>query len=268
MHFLTPPWRKDFRYFLKTSVGDLSKTENVRKMIDLIFSGKGIPGIHGDFWYYEAKNYAERDLKERIGSKIIESDRSLRSIFKTLIDEITCRYGFNRCCVHFPVFVNYIPHLQEWYPNAKIIHIVRDPRAMAVSRASFRGERKLRNRKMMMMFAVLQYAWTSWLHCRYNGIKNYSLFRYEDLLANPERIVRELCNFAEIDFVPQMLEPKEGQVSSVTGRKTSGFNKKAASHWKQVITPMEERVITLLTSSSMQRFEYDPVHHPIYMQNR
>lgn len=267
MHFLTPPWRKDFRYFLKTSVGDLSKQENVREMIELMFSGKRIPGIHGDFWYYEAKNYAEENLKEKISSRIIASDRSLGSIFKALIEEIPLHYGVNRCCVHFPVFVNYIPQLRDWYPNAKIIHIVRDPRAMAVSRANFKGQRKLRNRKMMMLFAVLQYAWTSWLHSRYNGMRNYGLFRYEDLLADPERTVRELCNFAEIDFVPQMLEPREGQVSSVTGTKTSGFNKKAASHWKQVITPMEEKVITLLTSNSMQRFEYDPIHHPIYLQN-
>jgi len=256
MHFLTPPWRKDFRYFLRTTIGDLSKEENIRKMIDLMFSGKRILGIHGDFWYYEAKNYDEQALKERICSRILESDKSLGSIFKTLIEEIPRRYGFNRCCIHFPVFVNYIPDLLEWYPNGKIIHIVRDPRAMAVSRANFRGERKLRNRKIIILFAVLQYVWTSRLHCKYKGLDNYALFRYEDLLADPERTIRELCNFAEIDFVPQMLEPREGQASSVTGEKSAGFNKKAASHWRKAISPLEEKIITALARKSMKRFGY------------
>jgi hypothetical protein len=265
MHFLTPPWRRDFRYFLRTSVGDLSKDENIREMIDLMFSGKRIPGIHGDFWYWEAKNYDTPDLKESIYSRIVESDRSLGSIFKTFVEEIPRHYGFDRCCIHFPVFVNYIPHLRAWYPNGKIVHITRDPRANAVSRADFRGERILRNRKMTMLFTALQYVWTSRLHCKYTGLDNYALFRYEDLLADPERTIRELCDFANIDFVPQMLEPRQGQVSSVTGEKSAGFNKKAASHWRKAISPVEEKLVTLLTRKSMQRFGYDPSTHPVYL---
>ena len=265
MLFLTPPWRKDFRYFLRTSKGDLSKNENIRTMVDLMFSGRRIPGIHGDFWYHEARNYDEQDLKESICRRILESNRSFGSVFQAFIEEIPSYYGFNRCCVKFPVFVNYIPHLLEWYPNGKIIHITRDPRAMAVSRANFPGERRLRNRMTTMSFVVLQYVWTSRLHCKYNAIENYALFRYEDLLADPERTIREVCDFAEIDFVPQMLQPKQGQASSVTGEKSAGFNKQAASHWKKAISPFEEKVITVLTRKSMKRFGYDPGNHPVYL---
>jgi hypothetical protein len=256
MHFLTPPWRRDFRYFLRTTVGNLSEEENVRAMVDLMFSGKRIPGIHGDFWYWEARNYDSPDLKERICGRIRASDRSLGSIFKALIEEMQCYQGFERCCVHFPVFVNYIPRLREWYPNGKIVHVTRDARAMAVSRACFKGERRLRNRRMTMLFAGLQYVWTSRLHRKYEGSENYALFRYEDLLADPEGTVRQLCDFAEIDFVPEMLEPRMGQASSITKKKSSGFNKIAATHWRRAISPLEERAITLLTRRSMERFGY------------
>jgi hypothetical protein len=181
------------------------------------------------------------------------------------IEELANHYGFNRCCVKFPVFVNYIPHLMEWYPNGKIIHITRDPRALAVSRANFWGERRLRSRKLMMLFVILQYVWTSRLHCKFNGIENYALFRYEDLLADPERTILELCDFTGIDFVPQMLYPREGQASSVTGEKSSGFNRKAASHWRNLISPLEEKIITIFTRSSMKRFGYDPMNHPVFL---
>lgn len=264
--FLTPAWRKDFRYFLRTAVDDLSKNENIRRMIDLMFSGRKVPGITASFWQYTAKNYNDQDLKESIYRRILESDRSLRSVFDALIDETPRHYGFNRCCVKFPVFVNYIPQLLEWYPKGKIIHITRDPRAMAISRAGFRGEKILRNRKIMMLFVILQYVWTSRLHCQYNGIENYALFRYEDLLIDPEKIIRELCDFAEIDFVPQMLEPREGQASSVTGKKSAGFDKKAASHWRKAISPLEEKVITILTRRSMKRFGYDPMNYPVFIK--
>lgn len=266
MFFLSPPWRKDFRYFLKTNVGDLSKEANLRKMTDLMFSGQRIPGLTASFWQYYMNSY-EEELKERVYQRIHASEKSLQNIFKAIIEEIPSYYGFDRCCVKFPVFVNYVPNLWEWYPNSKIIHIIRDPRAVAISRANFKGERKIKNRQIMIWFTALQYVWTSKLHCQYAQHKNYALFRYEDLLAEPEATIRKFCEFAELDFVPKMLEPKEGQASSISGEKTTGFNKKAASHWKQIITHREEQVINFLTASSMKRFGYDPDCHPIYQDN-
>lgn len=255
--FLTPPWRKDFRYFLKNSVGNLSNQDNIKKMIELMFSGNMIQGITASFWQYEAKKFDTPDLRESIYCRVLESDKSLSSIFKAFIEEISNKNGFNRCCVKFPVFVNYIPELLKWYPNCKIIHITRDPRAIAVSRAGFHGEKKIKNRELMMLFAMAQYIWTSKLHFKYRKINNYALFRYEDLLSNPEKTIRQLCNFAEIDFDPQMLAPQEGQASSITGKKSAGFNGEAAYRWKDAITPMEEKIITAFTIKSMKRFGYE-----------
>ncbi|HLO13384.1 MAG TPA: sulfotransferase [Anaerolineales bacterium] len=256
MFFLNPWWRKDFRYFLHRSIGDLSKLENIKKMTGLMFSGIPLPGLTASFWRYEAKQYDKPSLKERVTDRILESDQSLQSIFKAITEEISSYSGFDRYCAKFPVFVNYVPYLLEWYPNCKVIHIVRDPRAMAISRANFRGEKRLNNRTAMISFAVTQFIWTSRLHTKYDGMKNYALFRYEDLLANPEETIKKLCKFAEIDFDPQMLEPGEGQASSVTGKKRGGFDTKALSHWRDVISPMEEKVVTTLTRNSMKRFGY------------
>lgn len=253
--FLNPWWRKDFRYFLRNSVGDLSKRENIARMTDLMFSAKNIPGLTASFW--PAKDYDHPELREIIINRLLQSDRSLESIFKAICEEITRYSGFNRYCAKFPVFVNYVPELLKWYPNSRVIHIVRDPRAMAVSRANFQGKKRLNNRAAMMLFVAFQYVWTSRLHSKYKEIANYSLFRYEDLIANPEKTIRKLCDFAEIDFDPRMLKPKAGQASSVTGKKREGFDEKAVSHWREIISPLEEKVITILTKNSMKRFGYD-----------
>lgn len=255
--FLTPPWRKDFRYFLKHSVGALSDKENIKKMIGLMFSEKMTPGITASFWQYEAKKFDTPDLRESIYQRILESDKSLSSIFRAFIEELSSANGFSRCCVKFPVFVNYIPELLKWYPNCKIVHITRDPRAIAVSRAGFRGQKKIKNRDLMMLFAMAQYIWTSRLHFKYREISNYALFRYEDLLTNPEKTIRAFCDFTKIDFNQQMLNPQEGQASSITGKKSTGFNGEAAYRWRDVITPMEEKIITVFTVKSMKRFGYD-----------
>lgn len=274
MHFLTP-WRKDFRYFCRKEVGDLSIEKNIGKMIDLIFSNETIRGITGSFWKLDIERVNDDNLKKKLYNKILESDRSLGSIFKILIEEISNFSGYNKCCMKFPVYVNQIPQLLRWYPKCKIIHITRDPRAMAISRTNDpAGTRKKIRRhprmsyiikKMMLFFVVVQYIWTSKTHYKYKKIENYALFRYEDLLVDPEKFIMELCDFAKLDYDPRMIDPNEGQISSITGRQAKGFDKKAGVRWKKVISPFEKWAITLLTKRSMERFGYDPKTHPIYL---
>jgi len=276
MLFLTP-WRKDFRYFLRRKVGDLSDERNIEKMIELIFSDENVRGITGSFWQYDIANVNNTLLKKKLFHRILESDKSIESIFKILIEEITHFSGYNRCCMKFPVYVNFVPELLQWYPECKIVHIIRDPRAMAISRKNDPGGTSKKIKKytslrfiikmIMVFFVVCQYIWTSRLHCKYKKFKNYSLFKYEDLLADPEKVIRELCKFTEIDFVPEMLVPSEGQASSVTGKRQKGFDKKSASRWKTVISPLENIIITFLTKESMRRFEYDPKNHSVYFND-
>ena len=145
MFFLTP-LRKDFRYFLKNKIGDLSRDDNIKIMIDLMFSRTGVPGITASFWDYDIAKVNELNLKKTIYNKIRESDKSLGSIFKIIIEEITRFMGYSRACMKFPVYVNHVPKLLQWYPNCKIIHIIRDPRAMAISRTNDPGGTKKRIR--------------------------------------------------------------------------------------------------------------------------
>ncbi|MEN8134279.1 MAG: sulfotransferase [Thermodesulfobacteriota bacterium] len=273
MHFLTP-WRKDFRHFCKKHVGDLQNNNNVKKMVDLIFSQETTPGLNAWFWNAELQRVNNNDLKEKIYSGILVSDRSLGSIFKIFIENITVYSGLKRCCVKFPVYPSHIPQLLQWYPRCKIVHITRDPRATSISRTNDPGGTQQLKRKyplitfliqkIMIYFNVAQYCWTSRLHSKYKAIDNYALFRYEDLLAYPEKTIRKLCHFIEIDFDEKMLTPKAAQKSSVTGKRAKGFDKKAGTRWEKVISPFDKLLITMLTKRSMTKFGYAPNVHPIF----
>ena len=54
-----------------------------------------------------------------------------------------------------------------------------------------------------------------------------------------------------------MLEPEEGQASSITGKKHRGFNKKSADHWRKEISTFDKKMITFITKDSMRRFGYE-----------
>jgi hypothetical protein len=54
-----------------------------------------------------------------------------------------------------------------------------------------------------------------------------------------------------------MIEPEEGQISSITGKKYKKINKDSATNWKKIISPFEKKIITIMTRESMKRFGYE-----------
>lgn len=268
MHYLTPV-KKDFRYFARKSVGDLSNDSNIRKMFELIFSNEKIKGISEAFWEYDIGKIEGETLKETMIAEAIKSDRSIESLFKIITEQFALYKEKQRGCIKFPVYVNMIPHLVDWYPDCKVLHIIRDPRAIAVSRKNdpLGTAKKVKKypylsyfiRWIMVLYVSAQYMWSSRLHLSYKKkFKNYRLFKYEDLLVSPEQTIHELCEFTGVDFQEDMLNPGEGQASSITNEKKAGFDKSAAFRWMKHIKPSEKKVVTCLTRRSMRRFDYFP----------
>jgi hypothetical protein len=123
-------------------------------------------------------------------------------------------------------------------------------------------------RKTAVLLTIIQYRMSASLHLRFKGLKNYRLFRYEDLLAEPEKVLRELCEFIEVDFKEEMLQPQRGQhehqPSSLTGERRKAFDARAGVRWRTVISRIDYWLISCLTEKSMKKFGYDPKTHPIF----
>ena len=276
--YLTP-WRRDFRYFLRTQVGDVSRDENLRKMVEIIFSEhEPIAGITGSFWRMGGgiRAIGEIELQERVFCALQASDRSLGRILQVLLKEITQFNDCHRCSVAFPVYVNHLETLLKWFPEARVIHMTRDPRAIAMSKTNDPGGTAIYNRRFpylkylirkgMVAFSTIQYIWASHVHARFRKCPNYLLVKYEDLVENPRNIVQQVCEFAGIKYEDNMLEQPRNrtQLSSITGELQTRTDIRPASKWKDVITPFEHAFVTTLTARSMARFGFDPQSHPIY----
>jgi hypothetical protein len=281
--FLSNWAHKDFRYFLKTFVGDLSIDENVDKMIDLCFAKKNLPGLESTFWRFENIAAAnDPGLREAIARRIKQSDRSLGAIARILLEEITRFGGYERPCVKFPVDIGHMPELLAWFPGCKIVHITRDPRAVAMSKTNDPSGTAIKVlehpriawliRKLSVWFVIAQYRRTAWVHRRFRHISNYKLFRYEDLLAESEKTIRDLCEFIGVDFTEDLLHPEMGfhehQPSSLTGKQRKAFDVSAAVRWQKVIPTIDRTLITTLTKRSMKTLDYDPDTHPVFQIDR
>lgn len=281
--FLGDGRHKDFRYFLKTHVGDLSIDENVDNMVELCFARQKVAALESTFWRFEnieAVNNPE--LKQAISCRIKKSDRKLGSIARILLEEITQFSGCERACVKFPVDLGHISELVAWFPDCRIMHITRDPRALAMSKSndpSGTAIRVLRHpqlawliRKLALCSVIAQYRQSARVHLQFRHLGNYRLFRYEDLLAQPEKTLRNLCEFIDVEFTENLLHPEKGhhehQRSSLTGRQQKAFDASAAIRWQEVIPVIDKWLITTVTRRSMKKLEYDPETHPIFHLNR
>jgi hypothetical protein len=279
--FLAPPGHRDFAFFLRRQAHHLSTNEGIDKVVDLCFSKMPVPGLEGALWRFEGiEAVQDPRLKQNISRRIKDSDRSLGAIARVLIEEITAFSGCERACVKFPVDVSHIPELVRWFPDCRVVHITRDPRALAMSKTndpSGTAIRTLRHprlawliRKTSIWITIVQYRLAAKLHTRFKKFKNYKLFRYEDLLAEPEKTLRDLCAFIEIEFTEDMLSPQKGrhehQPSSLTGKQQKAFDPAAAIRWRTVIPRIDYWLISGFTRRSMRKLGYNPKTHPIFQK--
>lgn len=281
--FLSNTRHKDFRYFLRTGVGDLAVDQEVDKMVELCFAKKNQPGLNSTFWRFENIKAADDPrLKQEISRRIKETDRSLGAIAKIFIEEITRFGGCRRACVKFPVDISHLPELLSWFPDCRIVHITRDPRAMAMSKTNDPSGTALRVlkhprlawliRKLNVYIVIAEYRQAARVHQRFQQRSDYSLFRYEDLLAEPEKTLKNLCQFLQEDFSEDLLHPEKGvhehQPSSLTGKQQKAFDPNAAIRWQDKISALDKWLITFLTRRSMRILGYDPATHPIFRVNQ
>jgi len=188
-----------------------------------------------------------------------------------------------------------IDTLKKLYPDAKIVHIVRDPRDVAVSAMfhSYRNFREKRERNWITDFvdsvldgkngnmlkkqAVSAYfkshakAWNriaSIFHERGELLygDNYLLVRYEDLLQAPQAQVKRLFDFTGLAHDEQLLMEVVDKASFKNlskGRKageqdsSSFYRKGVAGDWKNYLTPEASRKVFKDARELMEQFGYE-----------
>ena len=115
-------------------------------------------------------------------------------------------HGTHRFGEKSPENYQYMSVLAEWFPEAKFIYLMRDPRATVASHSKRRGAMKNIYRALRL-----------WIRGEYFlrkgleelGVSRVHMLRYEDLVTEPEREVRKLCSFLNLDFEAAMLNPHE-----------------------------------------------------------
>lgn len=106
---------------------------------------------------------------------------------------------------------------EEW-PRARIVHMMRDPRDRYVSVMG--REEPGADRHASVVARWIRSTRAGEIQQRRRP-ESYRILRYEDLVADPEGVLEDLCTFLEIDFVPSMLEMRGGDDRTAEGGNSS-----------------------------------------------
>lgn len=120
-----------------------------------------------------------------------------------------------------PDYVRHLPLLHELFPSAKVLHIIRDGRDVALSALDWARPDKGPGRFVLWENEPLVVCALWWarfviagrLSGRVLGPALYHEVRYEALVAQPEAVLRDIVAFLELPFDECMLRFNEGRQS-------------------------------------------------------
>jgi hypothetical protein len=159
---------------------------------------------------------------------------------------------------HTPDNILHARHLFDLYPDAKMIHLVRDGRAVAASVI-----------KLDWGPNTVDAAANWWVHKVAHGFAVEALYgadrvmrvRYEHLVTDPVTVLQMICNFLELEYVDEMqsgsgyrIPPYASQGHELVGSRP---NKSRIGAWRSQLTPRQIEIIEYIADNVLHALDYE-----------
>jgi hypothetical protein len=255
------------RYYFRRW-GDLRDDAAVAELVDVIYSGEFQRRSRlrelSPYWRWLTSKVPREDIE----AYLLASDRSERGIFEAFLRIYADRRGKAIIGEKTPAHIAYVETLLEWFPDGRVIHCIRDPRAIYVSELRRRMQHAVHfpYRQLAVIPAVLGrfvllevvWAWASAVH-RHRTLQRrfpdrYRVVRFEDVVATPQDTLGSVCDFLGIALEPHMLEQKVTSRGALVGE--AGFDSGAAQRWREDIDPGARRAIEQLLGRRLLEMGY------------
>ncbi|MDQ3758790.1 MAG: sulfotransferase [Actinomycetota bacterium] len=137
-------------------------------------------------------------LRERITqAKRVRPRFAVRAFYELYAEsQGKSRYGDKT-----PGYVKQMGTIQRTLPEARFVHLIRDGRDVAISR----GDRITAEELTIERHAKIWKRRIGRARRQAPRLSHYKEVRYEDLVEDPEAVLREICEFIELPYDPAML---------------------------------------------------------------
>lgn len=190
-----------------------------------------------------------------------EAPPSYAGVMETIYRYFSCQRGRERWGDKMATFRRCMPTIVDLFPDAKIVHIIRDGRDVASSilplsfgpNTAYVAAKKWRN--------FIEHG----LDFAARHPRQVYTVRYEDLIDDPEKYLREICDFVDEPFHEDMLQfhksgTKRVPRKEIHGQLTKPVNKERAARWKRDLSPGQVRVFEAVAGPLLDRLNYEVVN--------
>jgi hypothetical protein len=158
-----------------------------------------------------------------------------------------------------PPFLMHVPMLAREFPESRFVHLVRDGRDVVLS---------LRDQRFApSSFAGAAEYWAGRVRRARAagealGPDRYREVRYEDLVGDPERELRGLCEFVALDFRPEMLSYRAEDLDRIplTAKMRTGGAARppgpSGRDWRTQMTSRQVAVVEAVAGDELEAFGY------------
>lgn len=219
--------------------------------------------------------YNEPKDQERINRLFTDSDivesfrgrcRNYGDVMSHFMEVQMKAEGKERWGNHAPKDLFHVDEIMNYYPHAKIIVCIRDIRDFLVSyRDKWRATTEDHVERMRKLYHPLLTS-LLWKTCirqvrRIRGklsSENLVIVKYEDLVSDTERVVRELCSYIGEDFERQMLDVASHNSSASVN--TGGIFTSSVGRWDNTLDKEDVYVAQHIAGREMELMGYKRKH--------
>lgn len=201
---------------------------------------------------------------EHVIATFRRTDRTHEDLFLVLLACYAAQRGKPRCGEKTPRHLLKVEEIARTFPRSRFISIFRDPRAVASS------ELNARFGSPSVFITARRWARYIDMHLRLTGLlprERYLMIQYEELVQEPEPVLRRVCAFLEEDYHPSMLEfharseSEKGYPASETWKHKTmrPLDPSRLDDWRMRLTPQQIAIIERKVGWRLAEMDYRPV---------
>lgn len=270
---------------IRAEFSDLSRDDVLRDYVLFLIklAYLGFKRAHQQQERYSLADFGLTDLQFDGIVTAAQQRRQHAPLFGLVMDQLTRLNGKERWLEKTPEHVNFLKHALQLHPDARVVEMVRDPRATLASRKIRRGDDEWLEEKESREGVAADHStnydplldtmlWKEAINAAAEARRAYPenilTVRYEDLAADPEATVQHICEFVGLPFQPEMLavgwvnsatQAQEGKPASQPGK---GVSKAAVEKWRKSLSPEEIYLCQRLGRKEMEQLGYLPTPVP------
>jgi len=250
-------------YARRLEFGDLEQPANRRVLGEFICARRG---------------HRFRDLglkRRRTVEEIVAGPPTLGSAFGIVYQAYAARFGKPRWGDKRPAYNRYLDILLRLFPDAQLVHLVRDPRDCVASLKRVPWWRRGPYQAVVAWAGAID-------NVRATAERHPDAvveLQYERLVADPETELRRLCTALGEDFNPAMATPESVASLHVPERALKEWHANtrrrpstaSVGRWREELEPWEAGLCETVLGARMDRFGYersgdrvDPFHRLAY----